>query len=63
LKFPTQIDSQSNIGEAKNSEGISERILQEFGTSGKEIVVTLKIIEKNPLFTAEEIASKIGKTS
>jgi ATP-dependent DNA helicase RecG len=71
LNFPTQIDSKSNfdtgiISEGiseRISEGISERILQEFGRRGKEIVMTFKIIETNPLFTAEEIASKIGKTS
>lgn len=42
---------------------ISERIRKEFGRSGKEIFLTFKIIEANPLFTAEEIAIKIGKTS
>ena len=45
------------------SERISVRILHEFGRSGKEIIMTFKIIETNPSFTAEEIASKIGKTS
>lgn len=34
------------------SEGISERILQVFGI-GKEIVMSFKIIETNPLFKAE----------
>ncbi len=63
LKFPTQIDSQNYNDDGKISERISERILNEFGRSGKEIIMTLKIIETNPLFTAEEIASKIGKTS
>ena len=42
------------------SEGISERILQVFG-SGKEIVMSFKIIETNPLFKAEiEYIDRVG---
>ena len=45
------------------SEGISERFEKTFGRSGKEIHLTYKILEVNPMFSAQQIASKIGKTS
>ncbi len=45
------------------SEGISERFEKMFGRIGKEIVLTYRIIEINPMYSAEQIANKIGKTS
>ena len=62
VKFETQININEEILEGI-SEGISERFEKTFGRSGKEIHLTYKIIEVNPMFSAQQIASKIGKTS
>ena len=70
VKFETQININKEILEGISegvsegiSEGISERFEKTFGRSGKEIHLTYKIIEVNPMFSAQQIASKIGKTS
>lgn len=58
VKFETQLKINEGI-----SEGISERFEKTFGRSGKEILLTYKIIELKPMFSAEQITSEIGKTS
>jgi ATP-dependent DNA helicase RecG len=62
VKFENQFKINEGISEGI-SEVISERFEKTFGRLGKEILLTYKIIEVNPMFSAEQIASEIGKSS
>jgi len=71
VKLRTQVDSENQANNKETSEeiseeiseGISERFEKTFGRLGKEIMITYRIIKINPMFSAEQIANEIGKTS